>query len=226
MSTANDLITSAFQKVNVYNATATQLDAGLVSLNNMLSMWGVEFLNYVPTSESFSVTTTATYTIGSGGTWDTVRPISVEECYLLDTDGYSHPVGIISAKDYSSISSKTFSARPENLYFLPEYPLAKIIFESVPDTTYTAYFIFNKPITELTTLAITVTLPQEYKEAIVYNLAISLGEDWDRKIPQTVIMRAMQTKELLSRLNAINNPPPVATFDITGKWGYNISIDE
>jgi hypothetical protein len=226
MATANDLITAAFQKVNVYSPTTAQVASALISLNNMISMWGVEFLNYVPTSESLSVTTTATYTIGSGGTWDTVRPISVEECYLLDSDGYSHPVGIISVKDYSRISSKTFSARPENLYFVPEYPLAKIVFESVPDTTYTAYFVFHKPITELSAVGTTVSLPDQYKEAIVYNLAISLGEDWDRKIPQTVVMRAMQTKDLLLRLNAINNPPPMASFDISGSGGYNIEIDE
>jgi hypothetical protein len=64
MATANDLITAAFQKVNVYSPTTAQVDSALISINNMISMWGVEFLAYAPTSESFSVTTTAPIPLG------------------------------------------------------------------------------------------------------------------------------------------------------------------
>ena len=167
------------------------------------------------------------YTIGSGGDWDTVRPLKVIDCYLRDSDGTDYPVKIMSSIDYNRISDKNASARPTGLYFLPEYPLAKIIFDAVPNYAYNAYFEFLKNFTEFATTATSVTLPEEYKEALVYNLAVSLGEDWDRVVGKTVYAQAMRTREVIDRLRASNQPIPEARFDdmLQGNYCSDIKND-
>jgi hypothetical protein len=231
MATAADIITAAFGKIEVISPTAAQNASALINLNNMVSMLGADMLApYIVTESLALVIADAEYTIGSGGQWNTTRPMRVDSCYLRDADDYDHPVEIISSKDYAKYSSKSFSARPTELVFLPEYPLAKIIFNTMPDMAYDGYFEFLKGFTEFATSATTVTLPNEYKEALVYNLAVSLGEDWGRNIPNTVVTKAEQYKEIIGRLNAASRKVPRAKFDFvrTGPLigDYNVVSDE
>lgn len=232
MATATDIITAAFIKVGVETPTAAQNASALISLNNMVSLLGAEGLIYSITSEALTVNAGEyEYTIGSGADWDTVRPLKVLSCFLRDDDNYDWPVNIIGSKDYNIRSNKTFTARPTELYYLPEYTVAKVIFNTSPDAAYDAYFEFLKNFTEFATGATTVALPNEYKEALVYNLAVSLGEDWDRKVAQSVLMNAARTREIIDRLNASVRVTSRAKFDFAGLGGtsdsgYSVVTDE
>lgn len=231
MATASDLITAAFYKVGIEVPTSAQTDAALVSLNNMISLLGVDMPPYCVTAEAFTmVVADKEYTIGSGGQWDTVRPERVLSCYLRDGDNFDYPVKVMASKDYNELSNKSLTARPTQLYFLPEYPLAKIIFNASPDYAYSAYFEFVKNFTEFATVGTTVSLPNEYKEAFVYNLAVSLGEDWDRIVPKSLYAQAERTREVVSWFNATKRPAPRAKFDFYGIGGgdieYNIATDD
>lgn len=232
MATAGDIITAAFIKCNVEVPTTAQTASALISLNNMVSLLGADQMIYSVTSESFTVVAAdIEYTIGSGGQWDTVRPLKVLRCYLRDSDNYDHPVKVnMASKDYNRLSNKSYTARPDELYFLPEYPLAKIIFNASPDTAYSAYFEFLKNFTEFAATSTTVTLPNEYKEGLVYNLAVSLAEDWDRTVSNTVIVRARECRDIIERLNAANRMPPKARFEFGGTAmgadDYSIVTDE
>jgi len=227
-TTAADLITGAFNKVGVYSPTAAQTAAALISLNNLVSFLGAEGLQNAVVSESFALTIgTASYTIGSAGAFNTVRPMKVVNCYLRDSGGYDYPIDeILAAKDYNDITIKTYEQRPTKLYFIPEYPLAKIIFNSEPEAAYTAYFEFFKTITEFAATTTALSLPPEYQEFFVYNLAISLAEDWDRKIPDSVRVRAAQTKEVIIALIASNMKPPEVKFDFNRRRPSNILSGE
>lgn len=214
-TTAQTIIDAAYRKIGISSPTSDEDNNALEALNNMLGLWGLDFLVTVITRESLSlVVGTAEYTIGSGGDLDTVRPLSIESCYLKDSDDYSYVVDVnMSAKDYDRISSKTFESRPSKLYFIPEYPLAKIIFNKESDETYTAHFEFWKNFTEFAALTTAFSFPNAYKEAMVYNLAIRLAEDNSVQITQTVAMTAQQSLALISRLNAINRPPAISRFN-------------
>jgi hypothetical protein len=232
MATAGDIITAAFIKVGVDNPSVGQTASALISLNNMIGMWGAQRLIYSVTTEGFTVSALdSEYTVGAGGQWSTVRPLGILSCYLRNSDDYDFPVKPISSRDYNNYSNKSYTARPTELYFLPEYPLAKIIFNTAPDTDYDAYFEFLKGFTEFATTATSVALPNEYKEALVYNLAVSLAEDWDRKIPQTVLVKAEKYKIDVATLLASQKLPPRARFDFYGHrrivdGDYNIATDQ
>ncbi len=223
-TTVGDLITAAFRKVGIYVPTTAQTASALISLNNMIGSWGIEQLRPSVTRESFTVSSgTASYTMGPSGTWNTVRPIKIENAFLRDSAGYDTPLDIISAKDYNDISYKSTSATPSAIYFVPEETQAKVFFDYTPDTAYTIYLESWKSITEFASTSESIALPNEYKEAIIYNLAISLAEDWDRVVSQSVHMKARETKDLISVSNAATRPVPKAKFDFSDRLPFNIT---
>jgi hypothetical protein len=230
-TTVANILTASFYKVGIDTPTSAQQDAAFNSLNRMIESWGAEGLCYSVTSESQAVTTTATYTIGAtadSGDWDTpVRPLDLLSCFLRDSDNYDHPVRVMSWRDWNDISYKAFSGRPVAVYFIPEYPLAKVVFDSTPDTTYTAYFEWKVPIQVFASITTTASskLPTGYLDAIVYNLAVQLAEDWGRNPNETVYVNAVKLKENLEKLIASQRIPPKARFDF-GWGGYNIETDE
>jgi len=228
MATANTITDAAYKKCGILSPDDTQDADALEALNNMVSAWGLEHLSPYKTRENFPlVSGTAEYTIGDGGDFDTVRPIRILNCYLTDSSGYSYPVGIsLSAKDYNRINLKTAESRPTKLYFLTEYPLAKIIFNYEADAVYTAYFEFEKQITEFAALTTTVTLPNEYKEALIYNLAVKLAEDDSIQLPPSVTEAAGALKFLISRMLDVNRSTPISRFEMNGYSSLNITTGE
>jgi hypothetical protein len=226
MATAGELITAAFNKVGVYSPTTAQMSSGLTSLNIMLSGWNPEILQPALTFESLTLTAgDREYTIGTTADLVTTRPLRIESAFLRDSDNYDWPLEIVAAKDANAVTYKATEARPEKFYYIPEETNGKIFFECEPDEAYTLYLESWKPFTECTASSTTFTLANEYKEAIVYNLAISLAEDWDRQVPATVVKRAEETKYLLSAANAATRPVPKAKFDMFLGHAYNIETD-
>jgi hypothetical protein len=231
MATANDIITAAFNKIEVNTFTSDQADSALINLNNMVSMLGADGLLYAVSRESFStVVGDAEYTVGTSADWDTSRPLNILSCYLRDGDNYDWPVKVMSGKDYNKLSNKSFTARPSQLYFIPEYPVAKVIFDTALDYAYTAFLDLQKNFTEFALTSTTVTLPNEYKEALVYNLAVSLAEDWGRNVAKSVLFKAEQYKEIIASLIASTRKIPRAKFDFGGFRGqgsdYSVVTDD
>jgi hypothetical protein len=223
MAIVQNIIDAAARKVGISSLSADDLTNALEDLNNLLGVLGIEFLAPYVTRESLVLTAgDAEYTIGSAGDLNTVRPIALLNIFIRDSGGYDYPIDIINAVEYNDITIKTTEARPGRVYFLPEYPLVKIIFDYEPDEAYTAYFEFQKGFAEYTDLTDTVTLPNEYKEALTYNLAIKIAEDQSVVPSKSVVDTANYTKLLISRLGAINRPPKEAEFEFNSTASYKI----
>ncbi len=227
MATAASIITAAFLKIGVGDPTSNQTASALISLNNMVSGWGPEIILPSLTRESFAVTSgTAEYTMGPSGTWSTVRPSKIENAFLRNASNYDSPLDIIAAKDFNDVVYKATSAHPTAIYFVPEVTQAKIIFDCSPNAAFTIYLESWKVFTEFADTTTSLTLPNEYKEALVYNLAVSLAEDWDRVASQSVRQRADEMKYLIGAANAATRPVPKAKFDLFLGSTYNINTDE
>ena len=227
MAIANDIMDAAYVKCGIRSPDITDDTEALLALNNMIGSWSADIIIPVVTRESFNlVVGQAEYTIGSGGDFDTVRPMSIVNAYLETSDGYSYSLKLIAAKDYNKVGTKTLEGRPKSLYFIPEYSLAKVIFNKEADEIYTAYFEFIKHLTEFADKDTTVALPNEYKEALVYNLAIRLAENNSVELSQSVLALAQTTYLTLSRQTAINKMPPMARFDFGTGAPSNIVTGE
>lgn len=225
-ATAQDIVTKAYSKVGISSPDATESGLALDALNNLLSSWSAEgLILYSITRENFTlVVNDAEYTIGSGGDFDTVRPLRITDAYLRDGTS-DYPLTISNIKHYNDISTKTTNGRPERLYFLPEYPLAKILFNYEPDKAYTLHLDSLKALTEFVSLATAIDLPAEFKRALIFNLAIEFEADKNYALPRSVYNIAFESKQAIKDLASANKPLQPVSFDpmITGDSGrYDI----
>jgi len=227
MATAGDIISASMNKIGIATPTTAQTATALISLNNMMSMYGADLMAQSLTAESTTlVTTTAVYTWGTAGTFlTTAVPLKLEYCYLRDSDGFDYPIDILSVKDFSEIHDRDVSARPTSVYYSYTTTTGTLTFNRVPDYAYTCYVGSWKNFTEFAATTTDLTMPNEYKEFLVYNLAVSCAEDWDRVVTKTLFARAQETKESIQRLLASQKPPPIAQFDMGIKVGYEITTD-
>ncbi len=205
--TAQQIIDSAFRKNSINTPISTQRTNGLESLNNMVSNWSAEGL-IVPynTTEALTlVVGKASYTIGSGGDFNTIRPLRIVNAFIRDSNNDDYPIDVtMTEAEYNAISIKDADERPTRLYYDPQYALGKIYFDYEPSTAETLYLISEKPITELATLSTVVDLPDFYKEALIYNLAVRISAEEDTTLSQVVVAIAGISKNTIENLSAMD----------------------
>jgi len=132
MTTARTIIKRAMQENGVLtkgeSPSGDEAADGLAALNNLISSWSNDsLLIYARVSESFPlVSGTASYTIGSGGYFNTARPLQILTAYTrIGTTDYN--MGIINSVDYDKIMQKSVITNiPEVLVYEPGYPLGTI----------------------------------------------------------------------------------------------------
>lgn len=227
MATANDIMDAAYIKCGIRSPDSTDDAEALLALNNMIGSWSADIIIPVVVREGFDlIIGTRNYTIGSGGDFDTARPLSVVNISLRDLDSYNYPIKLISGKDWDAIHYKESSGKPATMYYLPEYPLGVLRFNKKPDKAYSIKLESNKHLTEFASKDTTVSLPNEYKEALIYNLAIRLAENNSIELSPSVLTLAQVAYLGLSRLTAINRMSPIARFDFGAGKPFNIITGE
>lgn len=199
MTTARKIITKAMQRSGILTKTETPADDEandvLDTLNDMLSSWSNEsLLIYTRAWESFSLSGgVSEYTIGTGATFDTTRPILVVSSYVRngtsDTD-----VTIIDDTQYNmNIAEKTSSGLPFWLNYDNNFPTAKIRLWPVPSTAYTLFILSEKELAQFS-LDDTVSLPPGWRKALIYNLAVELSPDYGQEVDPFVLKQANEAK--------------------------------
>src|SRR5574343_694239 len=110
MTTALQIITSAARLIGIVRkGEALDNDEavdGLSALNDMLASWSNNGLLCVSRVwEYFTVTSATSYTIGSGQTLNTTRPLVIKSAFFRSGD-IDYPLEIISDEEYESITLK------------------------------------------------------------------------------------------------------------------------
>jgi len=191
MATARDIITRAYQ----VNGVLTKNDAldgdeaqdGLSSLNAMLSSWTNDsLLLYVRESETFPlVSGQSSYTIGTGGDFDTTRPTQLVTAFTR-IGQIDYDIEITNDISYDAITQKGISnSIPEALYYEAGYPLATITIYPVP-TTGTLHLRSEKELTQFATLDSDMDFPPGWERALVYNLAIEDASQYGQPVTQAM----------------------------------------
>lgn len=210
-----------------FTPRAEDLNEGLEALNILLGNLSSEKI-IIPwrTQESFAVAATAiSFTIGSGGDFNTTRPTSISDVYLKSAQGIDYPVSPMTQEQYNAISDKTVTGLPSQYWYRPEYPLGVLSFDSKVDTTYTVYLSSYKPLTQISTLTTTLTLPDEYLGMLKYNLAIMLAPEYGKEVSQTVILEANDMKTNVKNLNMSTRVPESTLSMGLSSGSYNIYSD-
>lgn len=217
MATVRSVIQAAGRKIGLADMTPEELSDGMASLNAMLEEWsaspqGVSAI----TRETFSlVSGTASYTVGSGGDFDTTWPSKIVSAFLR-VDGSDHPLAVFSSQEYAYTGEKALSDRPAALYYERTYPLGTFFFWPTPDASYTGHLYSRKGIPTYTSLDTTIALPPEYLPAITWNLPVEMAPEYEEyKLSDVVIAKALSTLATIKKINA--HPVPQIRTDVIGR---------
>src|SRR5437899_828707 len=142
MATALTLISRALRLIGAFAAgeaiPAADAQDALAVLNDLLDAWRLEaLLVYAIDRDVFALSAgVSAYTIGTGGTWNTSRPVRIEQAFFQDTTVspvLELPMTILTDQEYESIRVKgTSSTWPLALYYDQNYPLGTVTLYPVP----------------------------------------------------------------------------------------------
>lgn len=166
------------------SATATQLSKGAEALNMLVKAWHADGMPLwaIKKSTITLLTDTNSYTVTSLGI---TRPIRIIKAYRTDTTSSTDtPMNIITRDEYVQLGNKTSSGPPVDLYYDPQLTdaLATIYMYPRPSstdaTTYTVTIYYQRPFEDFDASADTPDFPQEWYQAIKWNLAVNLAYEY------------------------------------------------
>ena len=229
MSTPRTLIAAALRKIGIVTDDASIEQDAFADMKRMLEVWSTKQI-LVPASaeDNFALAIgTSTYTMGTAGTASTVRAKKIVNAFVRDSGNYDHPVEIISENQYNAITDKTTRGRPYLLFYDPKYAVGVINLYYTPDAAETMYIESLQLLQDLDAVTDTVTLPGDYEEAIIYNLAIRLTPEHEVQIPIEVAALAASSLDSIIVLNSASQVEPVGLDPgiVGGGRIYNINTD-
>jgi hypothetical protein len=209
--TAQELITASLRLIGGVapgeSLSVSEATDGLAALNRMIGSWSTEsLLIHAKVKEELAlVPSTATYTMGAGGTFSSVRPQRIEEAFIkveTTTPYAEYPINIVTSHEWANITDKNITSElPSKLYCDDAYPLATATLYPVPTTAHKLVLWSWKPITALAALTTTVSFPPGYERALIFNLALDLAPEYGRAVSDVVAMTAIESKAAIKRMN-------------------------
>lgn len=210
--TPNDLIRLALRDAGV-NGVGQQPSAednndAFTHLNMMLAQWSIKrWLVYHTIDVSLVSTGAASYTIGTGGDFNTPRPDKIEAAFLrfLSAGGSNadFPIGIINAReDYNRIRVKSVGSAPYCVFYDAAYPLGTLYFYPVATASlYEMHLTLKHQLIKFPNLTTAINLPDEYQEALLYNLGLRLCMSYQIEPSKALIAGARASLSTLRQAN-------------------------
>ena len=215
--TVQQLITASLQDLRIIQtgetASADDSTFALSRLNDWINSLATEDLTvYTITRKTWTLSTAASYTIGSGGTIDVARPtgpMAISNIGFQDTSVspvIEYNLGPVLTEDgYAAIAQKALtSVYPQNFYYNPTYTsgLGVIIPYPIPtSTTLQGVIYVQTPVEEFTALSDTIALPPGYRRFLRLGLAKELSSAFDAGLTPELQMAAMEAKADIKRAN-------------------------
>lgn len=218
MTTGQDIVSGALRQISSVTPgeaiDGNEASNALTVLNRMLAAFSMEWgLINVITAEEFPLVVGQTsYTIGPSGNFNTVRPDTIFNQWIFDTQAQiRYPLKQLSDNQYNSITLNTIPSIPKGIYYDPQYPLGIIyIYPTAGLTTYQLNLESYKPIAQFSNLTATMNLPGEYFKSLVYLLAEDLAPEYGYELSQQQMMNIERAR---SYLKSRNFKRSVANFD-------------
>lgn len=203
--------------------TTDEYSDALETLNGMLASWSAGQGIYAPSQQTKSLSSgTSSLTVGASGDLTSTRPKRIDSAYLRDTNNNDYQLNIESITDYSRLLYKATNGLPEVVYVRKGHPNWTLYFDYSTDQEYTLILELMQPLSVYAATTETVSLPTEYEDAIVYNLAVRLSPEHTNLSP-IVIGLADETLQTLENIN-MHPVPKTSTDRIRGGGRSNIFI--
>lgn len=238
--TPRDLITLALKDAGVVamdgqTASAGWMNDGLSRINMMVMQWQVKrWLIYRINSHGVVSTGAVSYTVGPAADIPlAVRPERLEAAFFRQLspaapNQVDYPLRLIqSREEYNDLAMKQLGSFSNSLFYDNDFPLGVIYPWPVPQANLYSIFITTKDIMgRWENLSDTLVIPEEYYNALRFNLAVELRNAADLP-PQPVMVQL--AKVSLNTLRGANAQIPVLTMpeQLPGSGGrYNVFSDQ
>lgn len=189
---AVDLIQSSMRLAGILEsgetATADEITDGLAVLNDVIENWTTGTLSVWQTlNESFTlIPGQSTYTIGTGGNFNTTRPVRIEGAYCT-VQGVDFPIQIVDQLEFNLLSLKTQQEQIIlQMVYLNDMPLGRIILWPVPSAAIPLVLSTSTSLVAVATSATSITYPPGGAKALRYTLAMELAGEFGKPVLQTV----------------------------------------
>lgn len=214
--TVLDVITYALQDLGVLDGSETSPAAndaafGLVRLNRLLDQWAAESLFiYTVTRTTWTlIASQGTYSVGSGGDVNRVRPVFIQNVNFVDTSmdpDLEMPLSRLTNDAYAAIPQKALtSTYPTSWFYNPTFPAGAITFWPIPtSSTLQGAFYAGTATPRFTAGSDSFTLPPGYERMIVTNLAVEMAPSYlppGTPISPALIQAAIDSKAAVQRAN-------------------------
>ncbi len=204
------------EKTRGATLTSSEQTEVLDELNSFMDSCALErLLCYQITQESFPlVTNTASYTIGSGATFNTVRPTRiVDPCFVRDSGGLDSQLKIIEAENYGRIVQKSAgTSYPEYFFYdrgFTSSGAGTISVYPTPSASLTLYINSWKQLGTFSTVSMALSMPPGYQLFIESNFAIHLAAGQTTASPELIRM----ARDSKANVKSVNLPEPVMRLD-------------
>lgn len=170
-----------------------------------LAVWGTS-------NQTFNtVAGQAVYTIGSGGNWNTVRPVRINEPSYCTYGGVDFPIYQWDQTTYNLVGLKT-QQQPivQRFLFVNDYPLSYITLWPVPALVIPITLSIDNILTQITSSATSISYPPGYARMFLYNMAVELAPLFGKVAGPDIKQIAVSS---LADLKRVNKKTPVSRFD-------------
>lgn len=204
--TVAELIRNAFRTLGVLAAEETPSAAeesdALVTLNDLLDSWAGERLALFATLRSTHTLTPslAPHTIGTGGTFNTTRPVRIERASTVSF-GSETPLDLLTDAEWQSTQGKSSVGTPNALWVENSYPLMKLHFIPIPNAADSLVLYTWQQLGRFASTAADFDLPPGYARALRYNLALELAPEYGVSLGAEAARIADESKGTVKRLN-------------------------
>lgn len=183
-TTARDICQLSLKEAGVLGVGQTALSEDIndtfTLLQRMTAQWQKRRW-LVPALEDHSLTATGaiSYTVGTGGNFNVPRPNKISAAWVVQNNTGTTPVSlpmypIFSYEDYARIAVKQLNSLPDHFFYDAAFPLGNYFPWPIPSSQYDLHILVEAQLGFPTTLDQVFNLPDEYLEALHYNLAVRL----------------------------------------------------
>lgn len=240
-TTARNLITQALRDLGAIGArnvpTAADLQDGFEALNQWVTDLDTQRATiFTVKREVFPlVSGTSSYTIGPGGTWNTVRPMRIDHVGLVLNRTAATVVEVslgkpVTDQEYQRVVAKALPATyPSGAYYDHGFEatgLARIWPLPIPTSTVSDLVLYlPRAMQEFASLSTLYAFPPGYERAIRANLAIELAPLWTREPSGALVQRAVQSLVAIKRANRRTRTLSIDPMLVGRSAPYNVWTD-
>lgn len=233
--TPSALILLALKQANVLGvgqtASAEDMTDSFALMNMMLAQWQRKrYMVYHLVESSLVATGAQSYSVGIGGDFSIERPAKLEYAYMRQAIStpyqVDYPLEILkSREDYDKIPIKGMQSFPRYAFYDSAYPLGNLFIWPVPPSIYEIHITVMAQLQKFATPYDDFEMPEEYQEAIMYNLAVRLYPMYGLPPNQVVVALAKASLNTIRNTNA-QIPLLRMPADVLGKGRYNVYADQ